>query len=81
MRRAIGRALRRLADRVDHDGALRVSGLRFGYVEHVGLVVGWHGTVNGPAAKVGAQLFIDPDTYYQAHHPEVGRYLRTPVPL
>lgn len=76
--RRLGRFLRTLADRCDPDGAPRYTGLVYGYVEHVGLVVGW-----SFGQGVGTPLLAytdDPDHALRAWHPDVERRLLTPVP-
>lgn len=65
MRRRLGSWLRRFADRIDRPGAPKRTGLTFGYVEHVGLVVEW----DGPGCPL---WYLQDDDYELAHAPGVG---------
>lgn len=65
MRRRLAHAMRLLADRIDHAGAPKFTGLTFGYVQGVGLVVEW----NGPGRKLWT---LHDDDHDDAWHPQVG---------
>jgi hypothetical protein len=74
MRHALAQRLRFLADRLSPETAIRRTGLRFGFVDRVGLVVNMSDTVGCPLWYYG------PD-YEQAHDPAVaGVAVRRPAP-
>lgn len=74
LRARIGWWLRCAADRIDPEHAYRVSALRYGYIENVGLVVGAEHFL---PREVGARLYCvsaDPADRDAAWHPELENY-------
>jgi hypothetical protein len=65
VRRRLGWWLRRLADRIDRPGAPKRTGLTFGYVERVGLVVEF----DGPGCPL---WYLNDDDRERAYAPGVG---------
>jgi hypothetical protein len=73
MRHALAQRLRFLADRISPETAMRRTGLRFGFVGAVGVVVSFE-----PAA--GCPLWYYGPDYEQAHDPAVAGVAVRPAP-